>query len=166
MALPGRRGFACRGRSAASAAERHELKSSGKTGRTKISGAIIFWDQTFSVALLQKAIREVLGSTGWDVLVPGVAHGTLMRVERILPGSLPSSVKEPVVLIVDKADGDEEVKAAGDNIVGVILLQELPHLSHLGVRARQENVVFVTCEYDDTVTDVYLLEGKYIRLKF
>jgi phosphoglucan,water dikinase len=84
-------------------------------------------------------------------------------VERILPGSLPSSVKEPVVLIVDKADGDEEVKAAGDNIVGVILLQELPHLSHLGVRARQENVVFVTCEYDDTVTDVYLLEGKYIR---
>ncbi|PWS21981.1 hypothetical protein DKP78_20760, partial [Enterococcus faecium] len=63
------------------------------------------------------------------------------------------------------ADGDEEVKAAGDNIVGVILLQELPHLSHLGVRARQENVVFVTCEYYDTVTDVYLLEGKYIRLE-
>jgi phosphoglucan,water dikinase len=30
--------------------------------------------------VLQKAIREVLGSTGWDVLVPGVAHGTLMRV--------------------------------------------------------------------------------------
>ncbi|EEC69133.1 hypothetical protein OsI_38056 [Oryza sativa Indica Group] len=115
--------------------------------------------------VLQKAIREVLGSTGWDVLVPGVAHGTLMRVERILPGSLPSSVKEPVVLIVNKADGDEEVKAAGDNIVGVILLQELPHLSHLGVRARQEKVVFVTCEYDDTVTDVYLLEGKYIRLE-
>ena len=30
-----------------------------------------------------------------------------------------------------------QVKAAGNNIVGVILLQELPHLSHLGVRARQ-----------------------------
>lgn len=32
-----------------------------------------------------------------------------IQVERILPGSLPLSVKEPVVLIVDKADGDEEV---------------------------------------------------------
>jgi hypothetical protein len=79
---------------------------------------------------------------------------------------LSSSIKGPVVLLVNKADGDEEVlsehqmlwftdlvstnhsygqgfffiwqvKAAGDNIVGVILLQELPHLSHLGVRARQ-----------------------------
>lgn len=30
-----------------------------------------------------------------------------------------------------------QVTAAGSNIAGVILLQELPHLSHLGVRARQ-----------------------------
>jgi hypothetical protein len=31
------------------------------------------------------------------------------QVERIAPGSLPSSMKEPVVLVVNKADGDEEV---------------------------------------------------------
>ena len=31
------------------------------------------------------------------------------QVERIAPGSLPSSIKEPVVLVVNKADGDEEV---------------------------------------------------------
>ncbi|KAL6643462.1 hypothetical protein ACP70R_018228 [Stipagrostis hirtigluma subsp. patula] len=114
--------------------------------------------------VLLKAAREVLGSSVWDVLVPGVAHGALIHVERIAPGSLPSSIKEPVVLVVNKADGDEEVKAAGDNIVGVILLQELPHLSHLGVRARQEKVVFVTCEDDDTIADVRLLEGKHVRL--
>ncbi|GJN13331.1 hypothetical protein PR202_gb00023 [Eleusine coracana subsp. coracana] len=90
--------------------------------------------------LLLKAARTVLGSSVWDVLVPGVAHGALVQVERIAPGMLPPSIKEPVVLIVNKADGDEEVKAAGDNIVGVILLQELPHLSHLGVRARQVSI--------------------------
>ncbi|GKA26675.1 hypothetical protein Tco_0712784 [Tanacetum coccineum] len=39
--------------------------------------------------------------------------------------------------MVSKADGDEEVTATGNNIVGVILLQELHHLSHLGVRAQQ-----------------------------
>ncbi|KAK3139710.1 hypothetical protein QOZ80_5AG0388410 [Eleusine coracana subsp. coracana] len=114
--------------------------------------------------LLLKAARTVLGSSVWDVLVPGVAHGALVQVERIAPGMLPPSIKEPVVLIVNKADGDEEVKAAGDNIVGVILLQELPHLSHLGVRARQEKVVFVTCEDDDTIADMQSLEGKHVRL--
>ena len=33
--------------------------------------------------------------------------------------------------------GDEEVTAAGPGVRGIILEQELPHLSHLGVRARQ-----------------------------
>ncbi|CAA6675537.1 unnamed protein product [Spirodela intermedia] len=87
--------------------------------------------------LLLKAARISLGSQGWDVLVPGVARGTLLQVESIVPGSLPASVTGPVILVVNKADGDEEVKAAGKNIAGVVLLQELPHLSHLGVRARQ-----------------------------
>nr|XP_009416602.2 PREDICTED: phosphoglucan, water dikinase, chloroplastic [Musa acuminata subsp. malaccensis] len=115
--------------------------------------------------LLLRAVRAALGSSGWDVLVPGVAHGTLLQVESIIPGSLPSSVKGPVILVVNKADGDEEVKAAGDNIVGVVLLQELPHLSHLGVRARQEKVTFVTCEDDDRIASIRKLEGKYVRLE-
>lgn len=115
--------------------------------------------------LLLKAVRTALGSSGWDVLVPGVAHGTLLQVESISPGSLPSSVKGPVILVVNKADGDEEVKAAGSNIVGVVLLQELPHLSHLGVRARQEKVTFVTCEDDDRISDIRMFEGKYMRLE-
>ncbi|CAL9135216.1 unnamed protein product [Musa textilis] len=115
--------------------------------------------------LLLRAVRAALGSSGWDVLVPGVAHGTLLQVESIIPGSLPSSVKGAVILVVNKADGDEEVKAAGDNIVGVVLLQELPHLSHLGVRARQEKVTFVTCEDDDRIASIRKLEGKYVRLE-
>jgi phosphoglucan, water dikinase len=36
-------------------------------------------------------------------------HTVLIQVERIAPGLLPSSIKEPVVLVVNKADGDEEV---------------------------------------------------------
>ncbi|KAM5569788.1 phosphoglucan, water dikinase, chloroplastic [Rosa sericea] len=115
--------------------------------------------------LLLKAVRTTIGSQGWDVIVPGAAMGTLVQVERIVPGSIPSTVEGPVVLVVNKADGDEEVTAAGSNIVGVVLLQELPHLSHLGVRARQEKVVFVTCEDDDKVADIQKLKGKYVRLE-
>ncbi|KAK4490089.1 hypothetical protein RD792_000745 [Penstemon davidsonii] len=90
--------------------------------------------------LLLKAVRSVLGSQGWDILVPGDASGTLIEVETIAPGSIPSSVKGPVILVVKRADGDEEVTAAGANVAGVILMQELPHLSHLGVRARQASL--------------------------
>ncbi|OEL21669.1 Phosphoglucan, water dikinase, chloroplastic [Dichanthelium oligosanthes] len=124
----------------------------------EIRAGVIFQVSKLCTVLL-KATRAVLGSSVWDVLVPGVAHGALIQVERIAPGSLPSSIKEPVVLVVNKADGDEEVKAAGNNIVGVILLQELPHLSHLG-----EKVVFVTCEDDETIANMRLLEGKRVRL--
>ncbi|KAF9669487.1 hypothetical protein SADUNF_Sadunf14G0112600 [Salix dunnii] len=124
--------------------------------------------------LLLKAVRSALGSQGWDILVPGAASGTLVQfpdlfidtlhgtfgVESIVPGSLPSTIEGPIVLVVNKADGDEEVSAAGSNIVGVILLQELPHLSHLG-----ERVVFVTCEDDDKIADMQKLTGKNVRLE-
>ncbi|OMP05624.1 Pyruvate phosphate dikinase, PEP/pyruvate-binding protein [Corchorus olitorius] len=110
--------------------------------------------------LLLKAVRTALGSQGWDVLVPGAVSGTLVQVENIVPGSLPSSLEGPIILVVNKADGDEEVTAAGSNIAGVVLLQELPHLSHLG-----EKVVFVTCEDEDVVSDIQKLAGKYVRLE-
>ncbi|KAL6564148.1 hypothetical protein OROMI_015598 [Orobanche minor] len=115
--------------------------------------------------LLSKAVRNVIGSEDWDILVPGDAFGTLFQVENILPGCLPSSVKGPVILVVSKADGDEEVTAADADITGVILKQELPHFSHLGVRARQEKVVFVTCDDDEKVADITILNGKFVGLE-
>ncbi|KAL6188905.1 hypothetical protein ACLB2K_040296 [Fragaria x ananassa] len=130
----------------------------------EIRASVIFQVSKLCTLLL-KAVRTTIGSHGWDVIVPGTAMGTLVQVERIVPGSIPSSVEGPVVLVVNKADGDEEVTAAGSNIVGVVLLQELPHLSHLGVRARQEKVVFVTCEDDDKIADIQKHKGKYVRLE-
>ncbi|KAI3924013.1 hypothetical protein MKW92_027484 [Papaver armeniacum] len=130
----------------------------------EIRAGVVFQVSKLCTILL-KSVRKTVGSQGWDVLVPGAAVGTLVQVERIVPGSLSSSITGPVILVVKKADGDEEVTAAGNNIVGVVLLQELPHLSHLGVRARQEKVVFVTCEDDDKIADIQNLDGKSVRLE-
>ncbi|KAK4266563.1 hypothetical protein QN277_027460 [Acacia crassicarpa] len=130
----------------------------------EIRASVIFQVSKLCTLLL-KAVRSALGSQGWDVLVPGNTLGTLIEVERIVPGSLPPSTEGPVILVVDKADGDEEVTVAGKNIVGVILKQELPHLSHLGVRARQEKVVFVTCEDEENVADIQKLLGTSVRLE-
>ncbi|KAI3932874.1 hypothetical protein MKX01_031856 [Papaver californicum] len=130
----------------------------------EIRAGVVFQVSKLCTILL-KSVRKTVGSQGWDVLVPGAAVGTLVQIERIVPGSFSSSITGPVILVVKKADGDEEVTAAGNNIVGVVLLQEVPHLSHLGVRARQEKVVFVTCEDDDKIADIQNLDGKSVRLE-
>ncbi|KAK8933206.1 hypothetical protein KSP39_PZI015865 [Platanthera zijinensis] len=129
----------------------------------EIRSSIIFQISKFCTSLL-KALQTTLGSFGWDVLVPGVVHGTFLQVECINPGSLPS-IEGPIILAIKKANGDEEVKAAGNNVAGIILSQELPHLSHLGVRARQEKVVFVTCEDEEEISKFQTFEGKYVRLE-
>lgn len=59
-------------------------------------------------------------------------------------GSHPSG-DDGVILVVRRADGDEELGPLGPRLRGVVLLQELPHLSHLGVRARQDKVRLGLC---------------------
>ncbi|KAG0626216.1 hypothetical protein M758_2G111500 [Ceratodon purpureus] len=102
-------------------------------------------------SLLLKAIRATVGGDGFDTIMPGRSAGLLVEVDRIVPGSLPSSANGPIILLVKRADGDEEVKAAGSNVTGVVLQHELPHLSHLGVRARQEKIAFVTCDDEERI---------------
>ncbi|KAL0718146.1 hypothetical protein Bca4012_067468 [Brassica carinata] len=136
------------------------LENSVKTyTEAEIRAGIIFQISKLCTVLL-KAARNSLGSEGWDVIVPGSTSGTLVQVDSIVPGSLPSTGGGPIILLVNKADGDEEVSAANGNIAGVMLLQELPHLSHLG-----EKIVFVTCDDDDKVADIRRLVGKYVRLE-
>lgn len=115
-------------------------------------------------SFLLKAIRLTAGGDGFDVIMPGRATGVLVEVDRIVPGSLPSSATGSIILLVKQADGDEEVKAAGSNVAGVILQHELPHLSHLGVRARQEKVVFVTCDDEERSANLRTLLNKSIAL--
>ncbi|CAI5966357.1 unnamed protein product [Closterium sp. NIES-65] len=65
-------------------------------------------------SLLLRVMRSVLGAEGWDVLVPGTAVGKLVEVERIDPDLLATLKGEQgVVLLVQRAEGDEEVSAGG-----------------------------------------------------
>ncbi len=82
-------------------------------------------------SILLVATRSLAGVTPWDTLVTGTAVGRLVEAQRLDVGLLESE-KQPVVLLLREADGDEEVGAAGPCVKGIILTQELPHLSHLG----------------------------------
>lgn len=75
-------------------------------------------------SLLLKGLRDVIGGGGWDALVSGSAVGTLVSVDRIEPGALTSAAKGgPLILLVKEASGDEEVKAASEEVKGVVLCQ-------------------------------------------
>ena len=54
-----------------------------------------------------------------------------MEVSKIDVGVL-QALKQPTVLVVKSASGDEEIAGCGDLLQGVVLKQSLPHLSHLG----------------------------------
>lgn len=59
-----------------------------------------------------------------------------------------------------------QVSTAGANIRGVVLCQELPHLSHLGVRSRQECVPLATCTSQAAIgSTIKPLLGKSVKLK-
>lgn len=54
-----------------------------------------------------------------------------------------------------------QVTTAGTNLKGIVLLQELPHLSHLGVRARQVSFLhlMISKSLQDFVMDVLTIFG-------
>lgn len=115
------------------------------------------------VSLVLKEAREALGVDAWDALVLGSCSGTFLAVDSIYPGVVPGDYAgQDVVLLVARATGDEEVRAAGENIRGVVLCHELPHLSHLGVRARQEAVVFATCTDEDVASGLRSMVGSVV----
>lgn len=84
--------------------------------------------------LLLRSCRSAAGASSWDPLVPGTAIGKLVELHELDPAVL-AGFKEPVVVLLKQASGDEEVAASGRMLKGVVLAQELPHLSHLGERA-------------------------------
>jgi phosphoglucan,water dikinase len=115
--------------------------------------------------LVLKACRAAAGSSPWDALVAGEATGTLIQQDTLNPSKLQQE-KNPVVLLLHRADGDEEIAGVGDSLKGIVLAQDLPHLSHLGVRARQEKMPFATLDDPQVVSfDVSPLLGQVVTLK-
>lgn len=95
---------------------------------------------------LCRCVRRELNLPPWDALYNGSASGRVIFAENL--GDV-MNIEEDVIAICRHADGDEDIAAC---VRGVILGRSLPHLSHLGVRARQCGVVFV-CAEDQEVFD-------------
>ncbi|QDZ20592.1 phosphoglucan water dikinase [Chloropicon primus] len=105
----------------------------------------------------------------WETLVAGKAFGNLVCYDTIEEHTMAqdgSDHHQNKILVVRRATGDEEVSASGDGVRGVVLMHELPHLSHLAIRARQEGVVFATCTSEEEINKLLGgLSGKYVCLE-
>jgi phosphoglucan,water dikinase len=108
---------------------------------------------------LVRHTREWLAMSSWDVLVPGEALGRVITLSAI--NELPATDKGPWVILLKRADGDEELPK---NVAGIVLAHEMPHLAHLSVRARQAGVVFGTCEDQNEFARLQSLENQSISL--
>eukprot|EP00889_Picochlorum_renovo_P003611 jgi/Picre1/30641/NNA_006002.t1 len=123
--------------------------------------------QTSKLAtLLLKGAMQAANMPPWQVICRGECTGTLVRVDELSPKSIESlsDVEGQVIAVVTSATGDEELVSLGDKLQGVVLLQDIPHLSHLGVRARQEKMVFIASDNTDVAQEVLQHMGSLVTL--
>ena len=108
--------------------------------------------QTSKLAtLLLRASQEAALLPPWQVIGQGSCSGVLVEVDELSPESITRVANEVAsgrnfIAVVKAATGDEELVSLSDRLQGVVLLHDIPHLSHLGVRARQEKLAFVATD--------------------
>ncbi len=123
-----------------------------------IRGNLVF-QMSRLISHLLKSIRDAAGLPPWDAIVTGKTQGRLVFAEKLR--DIKGSFDERTVLLLRFADGDEEIKRG---TAGIILGHEIPHLSHLAVRARQEGAVFVVCEDRENFDGLKEFVGKNVIL--
>jgi phosphoglucan,water dikinase len=105
------------------------------------------------------AARRLLGLPPWEAVVPGEASGRLSHATDLMEVEGQGG---PLLLLLERADGDAEIPAG---VKGIALGHPLPHLSHLGVRARQAGVPFAACASREHLADFERLVGKWVRMR-
>eukprot|EP00923_Selenidium_pygospionis_P007777 GHVN01013240.1.p1 GENE.GHVN01013240.1~~GHVN01013240.1.p1 ORF type:complete len:1179 (+),score=282.88 GHVN01013240.1:143-3679(+) len=148
-----------------------------------IRGNLMFQISKITSHLLSRC-RHALNDHSITPIVPGRAVGRLVRcndlttavrgVEGVTKGGEgggengregDSVSDEPKVLFAMSASGDEEVGGLGfKGVSGVILGHDIPHLSHLAVRARQEGLVLACCQDEVDLAQVTSLMNHLVIL--
>mmetsp|Transcript_20267 Transcript_20267/g.37845 ORF Transcript_20267/g.37845 Transcript_20267/m.37845 type:complete len:943 (-) Transcript_20267:6736-9564(-) len=93
--------------------------------------------------IILKLVRRSVQASPWLVIQPGTCSGHIQRVRDFEEAQ---SLDQQVVVLVESADGTEEIPS---NVAGYLLRHDLPQLSHLAVRTRQRKVPAAACEDSD-----------------
>ncbi|EKX40827.1 hypothetical protein GUITHDRAFT_164559 [Guillardia theta CCMP2712] len=103
-----------------------------------------------------KFAKKAMNAPPWAALQPGKAAGRLVEHQSLanLLDHHKGGETEPLIAFLEHAEGDEDIPPF---VKGIVLAEELPLLSHLGVRARQQGVVFVCSDGPEAFKE---LKGK------
>jgi phosphoglucan,water dikinase len=104
------------------------------------------------------ATRALLQLPPWEAIVPGRATGRLVRLSDLTQAE---RTDQPLLVLLARADGDAEVPTA---VRGILVGHPIPHLSHLGVRARQARVPFAAAVRPQQLGDYEPFVGKMVCL--
>ena len=124
-----------------------------------IRGSLVFQISELATRLTRN-IRDRLNLSPWEVLVSGSAVGELVAAQSL--AGLRNPPQGDVIALLRGAEGDEEISGA---VRGIVLAHQIPHLSHLGVRARQRRVPFVTCEDTEEFERLEGLRGSVVAME-
>jgi phosphoglucan,water dikinase len=124
----------------------------------EIRSHLIFQLSKLASGLLLR-LRHQLRLPPWDVIVPGEAAGP---VEALLTLDQHEAGKADCVVLLRKAEGDEEIP---EGIAAILVAHEVPHLSHLGVRARQARIVFAASSEPSAFKALEILQGQDVAVR-
>lgn len=96
--------------------------------------------------LLQKLRSETRKNAGlphWDVVSKGSTQGKVMTADTLYDIPPVKGEKNPVIAILNKVTGSEEIPAG---VKAIICGEGVDVLSHLGIRARQDGVALLVCD--------------------
>jgi len=114
------------------------------------------------LTLARHTLRQIAGWSATEVLVPGRVQGKVARLDEL--SSLPSSSllgEAPLILLLEHLRGDEDIP---EGIAAMISRIARDRLSHFGIRAREQGVVWICLEEEADYQKLKQYEGAWIEL--
>jgi alpha-glucan,water dikinase len=110
---------------------------------------------------LDPILRQAAHLGDWQIISRGEGTGKLEVVES-LHSLQQRKFTEPVVVIVEKVQGDEEIP---EGITAVLAPDVTDVVSHVAVRARNNHVLFAACFASEKLQALREMRGRNVRLE-
>lgn len=104
------------------------------------------------ISMMLRLVKATGGFSPWLPIYPGKCQGAVVLARDF--AQIPT--REHAIVILQRAEGDEEVPP---NVVGLVVAHDLPQLSHLAVRLRQGKVVSAACESAEDIASLRRVTG-------
>lgn len=132
-----------------------------------IRGELAFSISSF-VRELESRFRKSGGLANWQVVSACPASGVLREFSADEDRAQLANLSPPTgkdgskwVLIVDELDGSEDLS---DSIAAVLTPSVVDVLSHIGIRARNQEVLLATCFVEESLNEIRKLTGNEVEV--